>query len=666
MLAEIAKQIGNYQTAIDSLKQAIRLRPEATDTRSELAAVYKLSGNTRQAIEQYWRCWELSTSVNDQLAFVQPLSEAYDDLGRRREFEEKLKQMSKTDTSSVGPVVALAELYQTEGNLSSARFQLARALDRNRENPDLLAQLVKVSLDLGDTQEALAYQEQLAKAQPDPTHQQRLGELLFDIGREQEAIQAWTKLLHAKNQTLTAEIKLSTLLIRHGLLDEALSVLDRAAEKVTGANAHITLYQLGAALAKMNEFDRAQPHFQRILDMPEPPESGTQNVTGRSSHSTFGPPGINIRKFTLPQNLIWDIQGQPFGRSSGGQWIPHDFEEAQAGALVQLTTIAQQQRKLGEWIEQLEAEAAANPKNIQTLERLVQIYTLTENTDKTKEMTDRLFAVSPNDPVYQSLRLNQALRRNVDYETLKKYLDETTDLTAEARLWYIAQYTSDFYRRGQKAAAEKLAMELQGTKITDFSTGALLVTALAQTGKTEAAEKILEQLPMPPLSPRLQTSTPGQQSAIQQQWGQYKNVYQSLATVYIRDGQSEKGIALYWTFFERTQPAAVNARSVATLASASHSYSGYTPLQSSYPSPTTYYDQNRLEYLQLIYSQVRSSNQQEALYTKLRTELDTAEGRDRIYPGLALSYCYWWGGQRDEAQDILSRLQKEFPKRPDA
>ena len=66
-------------------------------------------------------------------------------------------------------------------------------------------------------------------------HRQQLGELLFDAGREQEAIQAWTKLLHTKNQPLEAEIKLANLLIQHGLLDEAISVLDRAAEKVTGS-----------------------------------------------------------------------------------------------------------------------------------------------------------------------------------------------------------------------------------------------------------------------------------------------------------------------------------------------------------------------------------------------------------------------------------------------
>ena len=667
LLAHIAKQLGQYQTAIDSLKQAIRLRPEATDMRSELAAIYKLSGNPRQAIEQYWRCWELSEDMDDKLAFVKPLSEAYYDLGRRSELEEKLKQMSKTNTSRVGPVVALAALYQTEGDLPNARFQLARALDRARENPDLLAQLVKVSLDLGDTQEALTYQQRLAKAQPDPLHQQRLGELLFDVGREQEAIQAWTKLLHAKNQPLEAEIKLAALLIRHGLLDAALSVIDRAAENVTGPNAHSALYQLGTALVQMNEFDRAQPHFQRILDMPKPRVvSGVQtpptNVVASSPRSTWGPPGINTHKFNLPQSLIWDIQGQPFGHSSGSPWIPKSFEEAQVGALVQLTTIAQRQHKLGEFIEQLEAKAAANPKNIQTLETLAQIYTLTQNTDEVMEITERLIAVSPNDPVYQSLRLNQAIQQNIDYETLKKYLDEMTGLTSEARLWYIALYASSFYRQGRKADAEKLVAVLEGAKVTDLSTGELLVSALAQMDKTGAAEKILAQLSVPVPSTGPRTATTRGPSPMQQQWSQYSGIYQSLATAYIREGQTEKGIALFWTFFERTKPHATNARNVATLAYASHSYSGYTPLQSSYPSPTTYYDQNRLQYLQQVFSQLWTANQHQALYAKFQTELDTTKGRDRIYPCLALSYCYWWEGQRGKAQEILSALQKEFPE----
>ncbi|RKU08721.1 hypothetical protein C6502_14200, partial [Candidatus Poribacteria bacterium] len=657
-LAEIAKQVGNYETAIDSLKSAIRLRPEATDIRAEIAEIYELSGNPRQAIEQYWRCWELSDSVDDKLTFVKSLSKAYYDLGRRGEFEEKLKQMSKAKTSNMGPVLALAAVYQMEGDLPGARFQLARALDRERDNPDLLAQLVKISLDLGDIQDALTYQQQLVKVKPEPIHRRQLGELLFDAGREQEAIQAWTKLLHAKNQTLEAEIKLAILLIRHGLLDEALSSLDRVGENVKDAKA---LYQIGATLVEMNELDRAQPHFLRIMEMPKPPENTTKNVVTGSSRSNYGPPGIDTDKFDLPGHLVWEIQNRSFGRGSGQPWVPSSFEEAQAGALVQLTTIAQQQGKFSEFIQQFETEVDANPKDIQTLETLVKLYNLTEDTDKAKEITDRLITASPNDPVYQGLRLNQSIEHQLDYETTKKYLDEMTGVAPEARLWYAARYIRKFHEQGRKADALKLLEEFDAVKVTDLNTGSMLVSAYTRMGRTDAAEKVVAQLPIPAISTVPRTSMMGPPSLAQQQWWQYSRIYRNLAAAYIEEGETDKGIALFWTLFDRTKPPATNPRHVATLAHSSHSYSGYTPIQSSYPSPTSYYNQNRLEYLQAVFSQLWMKEGQETLYAKLQIELEATEGRARIYPGLALSYCYWWEGKRAEAQEVLSRLQKEFP-----
>ena len=658
MLAEIAKQIGNYETAIDSLKSAIRLRPEATDIRAEIAEIYKLSGNPRQAIEQYWRCWELSDSVDDKLAFVRSLSDVYYDLGRRGEFEEKLRQMSKANTSNMGPVLALAAVYQMEGDLPGARFQLARALDRDPENSDLLAQLVKISLDLGNIQDALNYQQRLVKVEPDPIHQQRLGELLFDVGREQEAIQAWTKLLHAKNQTLEAEIKLAVLLIRHGLLDEALSSLDRAGEKVKDAKA---IYQIGATLVEMNELERARPHFQRIIEMPKPPENTMKNVTAKSPRSNYGPPGINTDKFDLPGHLVWEIQEQSYWGGSGQPWRPSSFEEAQAGALVQLTTIAQQQGRLGEFIQRFETEVDANPKDIQTLETLVKLYNLTENTDKAREITDQLITASPDDPVYQGLRLDQSMEQP-DYETIKKYLNEMTGVAPEARLWYAAEYASQFYRQGREAEARKLLDEFEAAKVTDLNTGSKLVSAYTQMGRTDAAEKVVAQLPIPAIATVSRTSTMGPPSLAQQQWWQYSRIYQNLAAAYIEEGETDKGIALFWAFFDRTKPHATNPQRVASLAYSSHSYGGYTPIQSNYPSPTSYYNQNRLEYLQAVFSQLWMKDRQEALYTKLQIELKAAESRDRIYPGLALSYCYWWEGKRDKAQEVLSGLQKKFPE----
>ena len=454
MLAEIAKRAEDYDTAIGSLKQAIRLRPEATDTRLELADIYKISGKPQQALTQYWRCWELSNNVSDKLSFVKPLAEVYYDLGRRNAFEEKLKQLSKTNASDIAPALALAAVYRIEGDLPKARFQLAQALDRERGNPELLAQLVQINLDLGDNKDALAYQQRLVKVQPDPHHQQKLGELLFDAGREQEAIQAWTKLLHTKNQTLEAELKLAALLTRHGLLDEALFTLERAAENAKDTKA---IYQIGAALVEMHEVERAQPYFQKILEMPTPPRNVTKNINITPNDATSVPASLNTNKFHLARSLVNQIlrPPSPFSRNRP-RWVPTSFEEAQAGALVQLTTIAQQKGTLNKLISQFEAKVNANPHDTQTLKLLAQLYTLTDNADKTRKITEQLLATSPNDPVYQAIRLHQTMQHNLNYETFKKHLNEATGLTPEARHQYIIQYTEKLYRRGEKADAEKI------------------------------------------------------------------------------------------------------------------------------------------------------------------------------------------------------------------
>ena len=663
LLAEIAKQAGNYDKAINNLKHAIRLRPDATDIRVELAAIYKLSDKPRQALTQYWRCWELSNSVGDKLAFVKLLSAVYYDLGRRNEFEERLKQLSKANVSSIAPVLALAEIYRMEGDLPNARFQLAQALDRERENPDLLAQLVTINLDLGNHQDALAYQQRLVKVQPDPRHQQKLGELLFDAGREQEAIQAWTELLHTKNQTFEAELKLSALLIRHGLLDEALFTLARAGENAQDAKA---IYRLGAALVEMNELERAQPYFQQILEMstkklpvtsyqlPVKRAFLTENWKLETGNSN------NTNRFGLARSLVRQILRSPFRIGNRQRWVPTSFEEAQAGALVQLTAIAEKNGKLDRLIRQFEAKVNANPKDLQTLELLAQLYTLTDNTDKTRKITEQLLTASPNDPVYQAVRLRQTMQDDLNYQTFKKYLDELTGLTPEARYQYIVQYTKTLHRRGKKADAEKLLDELKSVQVPDLSSGVMLVDVLVLMDKMDEAEKVIAQFPIPiAAATPSQASTIGAPSLVQRQ-RQIVKAYQTLADAYLRQGKIEKATVFFWTYLEHTQPNTTNPRRVAKLAYAPSTYTGYTPIQGTYPTPTIYYDQDRLQYLQQIFNQLLLDNQQEVLYAKLQAEFNSTEGRGRIYPGLALSYCYWWEGQRDKAQEILSALQKEF------
>ena len=649
LLATIEKQRGHYDTAVDSLRQAIRLRSDSTDIRAELADVYRQAGSYRGSIEQYWRCWDLSDELSDKLSFVSRLEDVYYDLGGSDELEEKLRQMARANPNDLSPVLGLAELYRRQGDLPAAREQLARALEQEMQNPDLLTQLVKINLELGETQEALSYQQRLVEAQPDPYHQQKLGEMLFDIGREQEAVQTWTKLLHARSKDVEAEIKLAGLLSQHGLLDEALSALDRAGEKATDAK---TVYQIGALLVEMNELERATSHFEHILAMPQPTEEAKKNVgkTGQpafgSSQKSFLP---DTRRFNLARDIVWQIERPYFGRT-GGTWLPSSFEDAQAGALTQLGLIAQREQRLDDFITGFEAKAEANPQDLRILETLAKVNILMENADKTLQTINRLIALSPNDLSYRALQLDSALKRDLDYEAAKSYLDGLNALSLEARLWYTSQLASALYRGGKQADAKKLMDEIEDTKVTDVQVLSERVRVLTQIDEVDAAEGILEQLP---------SASNITRSAMRQRWGAYRTMYANLSYACVRGGQIDKAIAIFWNLLERTKPTVANARAISITSSYGY-FSGSQTVQASFPAPSIYYDQDRLRFLQEFFLYLWTRNQLEPLHTQFQTEFEQAEGEDRIYPGLALSYFYWWEGKRNKAQEILAGLQTEF------
>ena len=378
---------------------------------------------------------------------------------------------------------------------------------------------------------------------------------------------------------------------------------------------------------------------------------------------------------TSPKVSIYDIQQQPNrsqqqpniqqqpNRSGNRQsWMPNNFEEAQAGALVQVTTIAQQQGKLNELIQQYEANLTTNPKDIQTLETLAQIYILINNAEKVSEITKQLLSISPNDPVYQSMRLRQITEQNLDYETWKIQFDKVTALTPEAHILHVVNYATNSFFIGNKENAEKAINQIDNTKVTDFNTVLMLVQILVELGKINQAEKMLAQLPVPVNNPSSQTSKTGAPSFALQQQGMYSKTYITLASAYLNVGQTEKAMELFWKFFENTMPTSTHAVPAPIPTNSPNIFGGYTLFQSNFPSPTIYYNQDRLRHLQQFFNIVLLNNQKEALYNKLQAEIETANGSKRIFPRLALSYCYWWDGKRAKAQEILSSLQNEFPE----
>ncbi len=653
LLASIERKHGDYPGAIVSLKQAVRLRADAINIRIELAEVHTLAGEDRLAINQYWRCWDLSEDLNDKLSLVDKLTKVYHTLGTDSALEERLRKLNQSHPADLAPALALAKLYRERAELPVAISLLEKTLEHNPENPTLLSQLAEIYHEFGNSEEAIGHQRRLIKLHPNSAHQQRLAEFLFESGREREAVQVWKRLLHARYQTVEADVQLASRLIRYNLQDEARLALARAADRAKTAERR---YHIGTMLVQLNELESAARHFERILTMPKPYESSVKKSVYSSSRSTsfsIVSSSPDTSRFDLPKHVLREISERRRAFTSK-PWLPSSFAESQAGALAQLYLIASKQGLINKFASRLESYCDSDPGNLEALENLAAFQFLAGNSGQTAKALDRLITLSPDDNVYHAVRIENALRLDLDYKTAKDYLEELDRLSLEARLWYTCRLLSTLLYQGRRDDAKKLMFETEFMnadyvgRITDSIVMSDFTSLMIQLGALDAAETLLARLVTPPsntaFSPRFR-----------QHLSNYQHTYGRLADAYARTGQKEKAIDLLWKSFIQTKPV---AEKIGVLSSG-HADSRLVP--NDFPVNHIYFGYNWASLLPKLFFYYRSQDRLDLLYAKLDSVSRHAEGEDKIYYRLALTCFYWWDGALDKSLEILAMLEAEFP-----
>ena len=106
-----------------------------------------------------------------------------------------------------------------------------------------------------------------------------------------------------------------------------------------------------------------------------------------------------------------------------------------------------QEGKLDEFIQEFENRSQVNPKDIQNLELLAQLYGLLEDNDlledneKSERVIEKLLAAVPNDPVYQSIKLrHDVLNNQLNFDGIMQRFDSMQWLTPHARHWFLADF----------------------------------------------------------------------------------------------------------------------------------------------------------------------------------------------------------------------------------
>ncbi len=209
LLARHLEGEGEVERAATELREAARLDPGAAEIRAELAALYARQGRPREAAQWGRAALELDPSNREAhrvLGFLAAGQVGLDTLVRLTDPAglaaavraiDHLEAARRTDRlPDLAIELTLARLYLRTGVAGKAVPVLQRVLLSDPDRPTVVLMLAEAYEATGQLEEAAASFRRVSQQRPrDADLHQRLGDILFRLGRYSEAIASWERAL---------------------------------------------------------------------------------------------------------------------------------------------------------------------------------------------------------------------------------------------------------------------------------------------------------------------------------------------------------------------------------------------------------------------------------------------------------------------------------------
>lgn len=261
--AELAMRLGDPEEARTLLRRVCQLEPDNGEAQYRLAAVLFAQGQDTEAMQRAARAVELNPKSPVYRHFYASILEG---MGRRDEARNQLQEALRLAPHEGRLLLQLADQERVAGRPARAVEYLELAVESDPENPLFLRELSKVERILGRPDEArehlsasealdaafLALGRSLALARAEGPEQAiavlepivssnpgfttgalTLAGLLQKLGRDQEALDLYARVLKQRPDCRTARQESAWLHFLHGRLDQALSVLHSGDETLS-------------------------------------------------------------------------------------------------------------------------------------------------------------------------------------------------------------------------------------------------------------------------------------------------------------------------------------------------------------------------------------------------------------------------------------------------
>jgi serine/threonine protein kinase/lipopolysaccharide biosynthesis regulator YciM len=439
--------LGEYPLAIEQFKLALGLReatlgtdsPDTLTTRNNLALVYWSAGSTAEAIRLHQQTFQqreakLGADHSDTLVSCNNLGLTYLATGRTDEaiqlFDKAVKQMEAKGESDRALTLTfqnnLAEAYRTAGRIDDAirlheQTLKQRVAKLGDDNPDTLTSrdnLAKAYAAAGLKEEAIRLHEQtlqqrvskLGAGHPDTLiSSNNLGLAYLSTGRIEEAIQLFDKAIeqmkgkHEPDRPLTLTFKnnLAQAYRAAGRTEEALRLHEETLKQrvaILGADHPETLLSrnnLAAVYDQVGQYTKAEPLYRASLEQTRL-RFGAEHPATAAQMATLGTNLLHQHRYADAEPLLRDCLKIREAKQPDA-WTTFNTQSILGGALLGEKKYAESEPLLLSGYQGMKQREQtiprpAKPRLSEALDRLVQLYEVTEKKDDAdkwrKELTE--------------------------------------------------------------------------------------------------------------------------------------------------------------------------------------------------------------------------------------------------------------------------------------
>jgi tetratricopeptide (TPR) repeat protein len=676
ILADVHFRAGNRQNGIDAIRRAIRQNPKDIDIRIGLANRLVDQTQFEEAIEHFWRAFEMAEDATTKRSLAGTLAEQYVIIDRFPDLVSRLKRLRQSRQDSYIATMCLAEAYLHAGDFASARDELNGLWNERPDDANVLSQLVLLSEQLDDTLSAAEYQEKLVELAPDRSQLERLADLYSQLGQTEKSTKIWQRMARAA-QDRSGLLEVVKRAARNGMFDQIVTLLEP--QKSAAQEDWLIDFYLMLAYWYNGHSDRSLKIAEDLLQsLPSEKRGQTQPMPPANSMGTARTSSRYPRLITrmqLPRQL-----SPVFNDRSGNRLVallsnfPNELDEAQMAAALLVYSHAKEQQQEEEFLQKWQREAENNPAR---MKQLSWIYLSSgERAQDAEQLLPLLAKLIEHNPFDADARLALFAMpfmasggpTGISEQQLNEIVDPQYKWFAEHRpqlnAFLAEPYLQTLVARNDTEKASELVRGIitDATSLTELEQASGVLQRLVATPKgvdTGLLGELLKKFHELKTLNRFTTSRLTASSILQ--------MYVNLAQ---RQQDWQGVVSAFADFMAETHPQSVTKpvrlpRSNRPRQRSSSSLNAKNTAVYEFPRPTPWLDTERLALLNSVYSALDKAGQINLLTDFVAEQLKNDEGTAHGSWQLVDIVLKWKAGQIDVALKNLADFVADYPGHAD-